>query len=222
MPGIHLYNELFSFASFKPIDLDPSTSTDFSGETVSPNTIFRYALNGDEDQCMPDASFLQRANPIVEGRDEDMMAESGMQQQQQQQQQYQHMYHRHIVSPLPLCVDERDQAVSFSLSYRMEETVDPSVTVDYSQYFAHQTMQINNTAVLLDCDDFSISSQEASTISDDLGLESFSDNPASFWEDGLDFSPPAIRSESPTQVSLGTQSSTSDDQQQQHSDGSTN
>jgi hypothetical protein len=200
MPGLHLQHELFSNASFKPIDLDPWASTDFSGESVSPNTIFRYALNGDEEQCMTAASFLQRANPIEENRDEDMMLDVDTQ-------------NRHIISPFPIIADEREQSVGLSLHYRMEEAMDPCVLVDYSHFFDYQTMHANNvTAMLDDCDDFSISSQEASTISDDLGLESFSNNPASFWEDGLDFAPSTERSSSPAQISLGSSPETPNSQ----------
>ena len=76
-----------------------------------------------------------------------------------------------------------------------------AVQVDNSSFFGRIGDQ--NDAVMEDCDDFSLSIQDADSLSRDLCLE----DPASFWEDGASTIPSTIfivRTNSPTEISLGS------------------
>ena len=191
--------ELASNFSFKPIDLDISSSSSesFDAEPVSPNTIFRYFGEGDNNDCQS----LRRANPIKEhsSGEEDMM---GLEPSESR-----------VISPYPFShqpsreeLEEREQLTSafgWKLHPRVEEYQEDERQhhyVDYSLYFPTSNEQE------MECDDFSISSNEASSLSDDL--ETISKDPASFWEDGIE--PVSTdRAESPTEVSLGSSDSES-------------
>ena len=75
------------------------------------------------------------------------------------------------------------------------------IQVDYSSFFGRCSDE--NDVAMEECDDFSVSIQDADTISKDLGLE----DPASFWEDGASAIPSSIfivRSKSPTEISVGS------------------
>jgi hypothetical protein len=79
--------------------------------------------------------------------------------------------------------------------------INAAIEVDYSSFFGRTSDE--NDVAMEECDDFSVSIQDADTISKDLGLG----DPASFWEDGACSIPSSIfivRSKSPTEISLGS------------------
>jgi hypothetical protein len=213
--------EIAPIYSFKPIDLDHGSPADplldpnLSSDSLdiepgmSPTEIFRESGEGD---CMvEDASllFVQRANPIDEQQsgaagedddDEDMEEGSCCR----------------VISPYPFShtskeeIEEREQLTSvFDWNLQAADSENTaarhekkfSIQVDYSRFF--ELGEAVNDQAMDDCDDFSLSSHEANSLSEDLCLASISEDPASFWEDGVG---PIVsdRNESPTQVSLGS------------------
>lgn len=77
-----------------------------------------------------------------------------------------------------------------------------SLQADCSIFFG-QAGAATDDVVMGDCDDFSVSIEDTESLSRDLGLE----DPASFWEEGASTIPRSIyviRTNSPTEISLGS------------------
>lgn len=200
--------------SFKPIDLDPAYPVDLMLDAVSssdsldigpgmaPTEIFRESGDGVNIHAESSLPRFRRANPIDQrkvaaGEGEDMEECS---------------YCR-VISPYPFShtskeeIEEREQLTN-AFDWTLETEPNDNcgmlngwdtkcaVQVDYSRFF--ELLEAVNDQVMDECDDFSLSSHEANSLSDDLF---FSDNPASFWEEG---SGPILsnRGLSLTQVSL--------------------
>lgn len=204
----------FELAS--PIDplLDPNSSSESLeiGLGMSPNEIFRES--GDSANIMNEVaslSLVRRANPLndreivaaaeYDDEEEDMVEDGN--------------YYR-VISPYPFShaskeeIEEREQltnAFDWDLQTAHNEKTSGrhekkfSIQVDYSRFF--ELGEGVYDQAMDDCDDFSLSSQEANSLSEDLCLASISEDPASFWEEGVG---PIMtfRGVSPAQVSLGS------------------
>lgn len=218
---IEAYVDIAPFCSFKPIDpeqaassiappLDPNSSCDSLeiNQGMSPTEIFREC--GDDDNIMDadeELPRVRRANPIndqhiASGDDIDEDAEEGM--------------GSRVISPYPFShtskeeIEEREQLTNaFDWS---QEAVDSyecsdghemkfSIQVDYSRFF--ELVGTIGDQVMEDCDDFSLSSHEANSLSENLCLASISEDPAAFWEVGVGHIA-SNRCDSPAQVSHGS------------------
>jgi len=128
-----------------------------------------------------------------------------------------------VISPYPFShasreeITEREQlgcALSWTLASQHNDvranmlpskTTNTAIHIDYNCFLGLDggVGATDADAVMEECDDFSVSIQDADTWSRDLGLE----DPASFWEDGASMIPTLIfiqRTSSPTEISLGT------------------
>jgi hypothetical protein len=193
---------------FKPVDsgntnLDSSDTGSLSGDpSISPLAIFRESTD-DIDQAPP-LPEVQRANPISDpssmssSSEEDLVplsVDDGC---------------RVVVSPYPFShtsqeeIEEREQlwAGSWTSDMPATELVQNEYSkflfqVDYARFFERTGCQ----GEVMDCDDFSLSSKEAHSISpEDLCI---SEDPESFWERGVEDVPLIDRTNSPAMVSLG-------------------
>lgn len=173
-----------SKSAFQSLDFDSSSSGDSYDSPETMPTIFRYMEEGEEEASIQASAFLKRANPINEHRDEEMSEAC------------------RPISPYLFMPTLRDDTETLArdaddepcrLDFQIED-----VPVDYSRFFVGQ-----ETRSVMECDDFSISSN---SISDDLCLEEVSNNPSSFWEEGIDVVASAERTWSPAQVSLESDS----------------
>ena len=214
--------ELAPSLSFKPIDSFEQSSScdslDTTGTTnaVSPTEIFRYSEIMDEDTEMAKENILsvRRANPIGLSRDYNAMNNTNANAAITADNN-----NSHLISPFPFSptaskeeLEERDMlTTSLGWDSRVEplegERGQPMVQLDFSRFF--EPVHMDTSVEIMDCDDFSLSSHDANSLSQDL--ETISKDPASFWEGGIRVvAQTSNGSESPTQVSLG-----SDDDQSQ-------
>ena len=217
---VEAFVDIAPLHSFKPIDLEPaapidrlleidpdssSDSIDIGRGVMTPIDIFRdNSMDGDSivDEDMP---YVRRANPINEQHsattidDESDLDDDTMETGE--------LPHFRVISPYPFShtskeeMEDREQLTSI-LEWSLE--VRPKCHVDYSGFFGLSDTANDNDQVMSDeCDDFSLSSHEANSLSQDGFLGSISEDPASFWEDGVG---PVMsdRSQSPTQISLGS------------------
>jgi hypothetical protein len=221
---VEAFVDIAPLHSFKPIDLesaqpidhlleiDPDSSCDsidVGRGVLTPIDIFRgNSMDGDSivEEDMGGVPYVRRANPINEQQsgtstiddesdlDDDIMDIGDLQQLR-------------VISPYPFShtskeeMEDREQLTSI-LEWSFE--VRPTCHVDYSGFFALDDMANNNEQIMSDkCDDFSLSSHEANSLSQDGFLGSISEDPASFWKEGID-RVISERSHSPTQVSLGS------------------
>jgi hypothetical protein len=191
---------------FKPVDsantdLDASDTSSLSGDPISPLAIFREATD-DVDRAPP-LPEVQRANPISDpssmslSAEEDLVplsVEDGC---------------RVVVSPYPFShtsqeeIEEREQlwACSWTSDMPTTELIQNEhnkflFQVDYAHFFERKGCQ----GEVMDCDDFSLSSKEAHSINpEELCI---SEDPESFWEQGVEDIPLFDRTNSPAMVSL--------------------
>jgi hypothetical protein len=208
--------------SFKPIELelaspiDPSLDPNTSGDSIdiglcmSPGEIFRGSDEGDimfNDAALP---FVRRANPIY-----DQQSSAGVDSEEEEEYMEDETCRR-VISPYPFShtskeeIEELEQltnAFDWNLQGAQNDNSRGchekkfSIEVDYSRFFQHGVAV--GDQVMDEYDDFSLSSHEANSLSEDLCLGSISEDPASFWEEGI---VPILlyRNESSTQVSLGS------------------
>lgn len=207
--------------SFKPIDLEPmdreldidpdssSDSTDIGHGILTPIDIFREnSMDGDSiiDEDMGGLPFVRRANPINELHSATIDDESDLDDETMETGDL--PYFR-VISPYPFShtskeeVEDREQLTCL-LEWSLEKR--PKCHVEYSSFFELGDVannNINEHAMSDECDDFSLSSNEANSLSHDGFLDSISEDPASFWQEGVG---PVMsdRSQSPTQVSIGS------------------
>jgi hypothetical protein len=174
--------ELSSNLSFKPIEFETSSSCDsFDAHPVSPIEIFRdQILMDDENADMADGHLLsvRRANPIGASRESFEGNGEGIE--------------HNLITPFPFSpcpskeeLEERDMlTTSLGWEPRLEVVLkgdrgeQTMVQVDFSRFF-----DLHNSIEIMECDDFSLSTQDANSISDDLG--NISKDPASFWEESF-------------------------------------
>ena len=217
---VEAFVDIAPLHSFKPIDLelaapidrlfeiDPdssSDSVDIGRGVLTPIDIFRdNSMDGDSivDEDMGGLPYVRRANPINEQQsatidesdeDDDTMEAVDLP-------------HFRVISPYPFShtskeeMEDREQLTSI-LEWTLE--VRPKCHVDYSSFFELGDAANHDQVMSDECDDFSLSSHEANSLSQDGFLGSISEDPASFWEEGVG---PIMsdRSQSPTQVSLGS------------------
>jgi hypothetical protein len=180
-----------SFASFKPIEMvlaspiDPLM--DSSCDTV--DTSLELSAEMFYDPCVLEGSEMNSEGdsqtgrrPISEHQETDDFLED---------------HHRRVISPYPFShtsqqeVEELEQLTNscdWSLQKVRTEKGSAwggkkiSILVDYTRFLEFGGMAVDQ---VMD-DDFSISSREAHSLSDDFCLSSISDNPASFWEECID------------------------------------
>lgn len=172
---------LEEFSSFRPIESSSSSDIDasssFDAEPLSPLAIFRDGENGASSMHM-----VRRANPI------DSMDCSNHGSVRQEDCAIWADVHQRVISPFPA-----DEGMHWK-DVAAEQ-------VDFSHFFP------TGHAGVMDCDDFSLSSAEAS---DDLVLADDLTNPESFWESGSNidssFDSDNSRSPSPAQVSIDSNS----------------
>jgi hypothetical protein len=231
---VEAYVDIAPLYSFKPIELEPavvpidrlfeidpdssSDSLDIGRGILSPIDIFRdSSMDGDSvvDEDMGGLPYVRRANPIDEQPSATVDDESELDDDDDdgayvngEMDTRGEPYYR-VISPYPFShtskeeIEDREQLTSV-LEWSLE--VRPKCHVDYSSFFElGETANTNNDQIMSDdCDDFSLSSHEANSLSEDNFLGSISEDPASFWEDGVG---PVMsdRSQSPTQVSLGSE-----------------
>ena len=210
--------ELAPSSSFKPIDFEPSSSCDSFDvpvtNAVSPTEIFRYTAVMDEDTEMAKENILsvRRANPIGVSRDYNSMDQARTAQTTNASaapSTTNTTNSHHWISPLPFSptaskeeLEERDMlTTSLGWDSRVEPLEggngQPTVQLDFSRFF--EPAALDSTAEIMDCDDFSLSSHDANSLSQDL--ETISKDPASFWEGSMQT---ASGTDSPTQVSLSS------------------
>jgi hypothetical protein len=203
---------------FKPIDVEPSEATDRYLEidpdsscdsidigrgVLTPIDIFRdNSMDSDSivEEDFGGLQYVRRANPINEQQSATMDDESDFDDDLMETQ-------FRVISPYPFShtsaeeMEDREQLTSI-LEWSLE--VRPKCHVDYSGFFALDNEARNNDQFMSEeCDDFSLSSHEANSLSQDGFLGSISEDPASFWE-GCVGPEMSDRSQSPTQVSLGS------------------
>lgn len=178
------------FSAFKPIETSSSdidVASSFDAEPLSPLAIFRDCDNGAAG--MP---LVRRANRI------DSMERSNSSSSSQHQEEgdctiWTDEAHQRVISPFPAETLDSDQDMHYSWKDVAVEHV------DFSNFFP-----TGAGVGVMDCDDFSMSSADAS--SEDLVLADDLSNPESFWESGsiLESSFDDNRSPSPAQVSIGS------------------
>lgn len=178
--------------SFKPINLYSSSDESFDVEPISPTGVIFREVN--ETEGLPSSSFLtvRRANPVkdlstsihsvAEGDFPSSSSQSAL-----------------APYPLPPCPEEamQEAEASTNLSWTIQQDeYGPEARVDFSRYF-----EMN--ASMDDCDDFSLSSQEANSMSDENFDFGAIEDPTAFWEQGVPPGSPRERGTlSPAQVSL--------------------
>ena len=219
---VEAFVDIAPLLSFKPIDLEPaapidhlldidpdssSDSIDIGRGVMTPIDIFRdNSMDGDSivDEDMGGLPYVRRANPINEQQSATIDDESDLDDDTMETLDLPQF---RVISPYPFShtskeeMEDREQLTRI-LEWSLE--VRPKCHVDYSGFFALDDAANNYDQVMSDeCDDFSLSSHEANSLSQDGFLGSISEDPASFWEEGVG---PAMsdRSKSPTQVSLGS------------------
>jgi len=202
-------SKMIAHFMFKPIDMESvsynSSDNLFNAQPVSPTEIFReMALAEEKVDHISNTSHcllsVRRANPINSSECDDEMCSR-------------------VISPFSHTasmeeLEEREQ-LGETLDWAVQLEGNESMMakggggdmqqclVDYSRFFDPQTLA-NNMDVMDCCDDFSLSSHEANSLSEDFCLETISEDPASFWEEGIDATPPeGDRPWSPNEVSLG-------------------
>ena len=105
----------------------------------------------------------------------------------------------HLSNALRLTLESHCNKDDHQTTTRHEEN--DAIQVEYFNCSGPITDE--NDVEMEECDDFSVSLQDADSLSTDLGLE----DPASFWEDGASAIPSSIfimRTKSPTEISLGS------------------
>jgi hypothetical protein len=219
---VEAFVDIAPLHSFKPIDLemaapldrlleiDPDSSSDsidIGRGVLTPIDIFRdNSMDGDSiaDEDMGGLPYVRRANPIDEQHSATIDDESDLDDDTMETGDSPHF---RVISPYPFShtskeeIEDREHLTSI-LEWSLE--VRPKCHVDYSGFFALGGAANNTDQVMSDeCDDFSLSSHEANSLSQDGFLGSISEDPKSFWEEGVG---PVMsdRSQSPTQVSLGS------------------
>jgi hypothetical protein len=201
------------------IDIDPDSSCDsldICPGMLSPTDIFRDSIDGESvmDEDMGELPYVRRANPINEQQSATIDDESDLDDGDDDE--IGSSSYFRVISPYPFShtseeeIEDRKQLNSV-LEWRIKLNHNDKSSsrfgqkchVDYSSFF-ELSENINNDQVMADeCDDFSLSSHEANSLSEDGFLGSISEDPASFWEEGVG---PIMsdRSQSPTQISLGS------------------
>jgi hypothetical protein len=217
---VEAFVDIAPLHSFKPIDLEPgapidrlfqidpdssSDSLEIGRGVLTPIDIFRdNSMDGESivDEDMGGLPHVRRANPINEQQsatidesdeDDDTMEAVDL------------PYFR-VISPYPFShtskeeMEDREQLTNI-LEWSLD--IRPKCHVDYSSFFELGDAANSDQVMSDECDDFSLSSHEANSLSQDGFLGSISEDPASFWEEGVG---PIMsdRSQSPTQVSLGS------------------
>ena len=196
--------------SFKPIESDPSSCDSFdAAHPISPTDIFRDTPMGGEENNDTDLLHCQcvvrRANPIGN-------SQSGNNNEANSSE-------SHLISPFPFTPtaskEELEEREMLTSSLRWEAGLDggggvemetfkenqPTVHVDFSRFFEPVLLGSSNIDIM-DCDDFSLSSDDERSLSVDLAT--ISKDPESFWEESIAVAPSTSGNVSPTQVSLGS------------------
>jgi hypothetical protein len=203
-----------------PLQLDPNSSCeslDLGQGMLSPIDIFRDTIDGGEsvigDEEM--GGYVRRANPINEQQSATVAEEEESDIDDEEMEMAASPCFR-VISPYPFShaskeeLEEREQLTSVPLEWNLDMGIhcfssgdtEGKCHVDYSSFF-ELNVHINNDQVMAeDCEDFSLSSHEANTLSENDFLGSISEDPASFWGEGGPIM--SDRSQSPTQVSLGS------------------
>lgn len=167
--------EIAPLYSFKPIDgdmplLDNSISNDslLSEDGGLPTSIFREVSNSATTERQLPMASQSSSMGLTSGAvvtDVEMAAD------------------RHVISPYPFShasqeeIEDREQ-----LSAVFNWALESSSTLDCNPHSSKMHFQFENAESLdgaMDCDDFSVESE----VSDNLCLDSISDNPSSFWGD---------------------------------------
>jgi hypothetical protein len=218
--------------SFKPIEPEPvppidplqldtnssCDSLDIGQGMLSPIDIFRDSIDGGEsvvgDEDM--GGFVRRANPINEQQSTTVAEEEEESDIDDEEMEMAASPCFRVISPYPYShaskeeIEEREQLANVPLEWNLEmgihhfSSAEPGEKwyVDYTSFFELNSHVNNDQVMAEDCEDFSLSSHEANTLSEDNFLGSISEDPASFWGD--DGPVMSDRSQSPTQVSLGS------------------
>lgn len=204
-------SSMSAFCSFKSIDLSPcSTAESLDGENknVSPMAIFRDVVVGassnnnvvDDHDTSLSAPLVMRANPINERRmddaDEDDVdainyRELFISDSSASRESSSSSSSSRVISPYPFPqpsqedMDEREQLWKLQPAatiggYPLRGHAEQHMPIDYAPYFAFASGSGE-----MECDDFSASSRDANSLSDE-DLEDISGDPASFWEGSID------------------------------------
>jgi hypothetical protein len=185
--------------SFKSIDLSPcSTAESLEGENNKPMAIFRdIGCGGTSNNAVVDdqedislsapALIVRRANPILERRmddddDDDDVSEANIQYRE---------LSTGVISPYPFPQPSQEDMDEKEQLWKLQPTATiggyplgggDNEPIDYAPYFAFAAASGSGE---MECDDFSVSSCEANSLSDE-DLEDISGDPASFWEGSIE------------------------------------
>ena len=171
--------------SFKPIDIDlPLLDNSISDDSLLsedtdmlPAPIFREVSNADNSGQRP-LPLVRQANPVGDTTGaSSSTTDEGMSDRAD----------RRVISPYPFShtsqeeIEEREHlSGAFNWALDNNATAQPNekfhFQFDYTRFFDLNDL---GTAHAMECDDFSV----ASKVSEDLDLDSISNNPSSFWGD---------------------------------------
>lgn len=202
-----------------PLQIDPNSSCDSAdiGQGIfSPMDIFRDGRDGGESVVGDEdvGGYVRRANPINEQQSYNFADEESDFDDEVMEMAASPCFR--VISPYPFShaskeeIEERQQLAKGPLEWNLDmgihhfsfEDSGKKCHVDYLSFFELNAFVHNDQVMAEDCEDFSLTSHEANTLSQNDFLGAASEDPASFWgEDGPLMSD---RSLSPTQVSLGS------------------
>lgn len=192
--------EVLAASPIDPLLDDPNASADGVDIALgmSPADIFR----DDSGDCEMEVESLQTLRrPINEQQQPPLLAVLDSCKERREASSAQDESSRRVISPYPFSHRSKEESEGLeqltnafdwsletahyntgcSVDKRCEKVV--PVFIDYSQFFNFGEVEIDQ--VMNSCDDFSLSSIEANSLSDDFCLSTISEDPASFWEEGM-------------------------------------